>query len=74
MSDEEKGNTTNVKIVNKGVKNQGVGGGIYGLAFLGSLVYYLIHAETFWMGVLGFLKALIWPAILAYGLLGFLKI
>jgi len=45
------------------------GGGIYGLAFLGALIYYIQHAETFWMGVLGFLKALVWPAILVYKLL-----
>lgn len=45
------------------------GGGIYGLAFVGALVYYLQHAETFWQGVLGFLKALVWPAILVYKLL-----
>lgn len=70
---DEKSSTTNVKIVNKGVKNQGVGSGIYGLAFIGSLIYYLMNAETFWMGVLGFLKALVWPAILVYGLLDYLK-
>ncbi len=48
------------------------GGGIYGLAFVGALVYYIQHAETFWMGVLGFLKALVWPAILIYKILEFL--
>ena len=45
------------------------GGGIYGLAFIGALVYYIQHAETFWMGVLGFFKALVWPSILIYKLL-----
>ncbi len=45
------------------------GGGIYGLAFIGALVYYIQHAESFWMGVLGVLKALVWPAILVYKLL-----
>lgn len=48
------------------------GGGIYGLAFLGVLIYYLQHAHTFLEGVLGFLKALVWPAIVAYKLLEFL--
>jgi hypothetical protein len=48
-------------------------GGIYGLAFVGALVYYFQHAETFWLGVLGFFKALIWPAMLIYKLLEFLK-
>jgi hypothetical protein len=41
-------------------------GGIYGLAFIGALIYYIQHAETFWQGVLGFFKALVWPAILVY--------
>ncbi len=45
------------------------GGGIYGLAFLGALVYYLQHTHTFLEGVIGFLKALVWPAILVYKLL-----
>jgi len=45
------------------------GGGIYGLAFLGALIYYIQHAQTFWMGVLGVLEALVWPAILIYKLL-----
>ena len=52
---------------NSGCKT--AGGGIYGLAFLGALIYFLQHAETFWQGVLGFLKALVWPAILIYKLL-----
>lgn len=54
-------------------KNNGVSGGVYGLAFIGAAVYFISHATTFWMGVLGFLKALVWPAILVYKLLEFLK-
>jgi hypothetical protein len=45
------------------------GGGIYGLAFIGSLIYYLQHAETFIEGFFGFLKALVWPAVFAYKIL-----
>ena len=45
------------------------GGGIYGLAFIGALVYYIQHAQTFWQGVLGFLESLVWPAIIVYKLL-----
>jgi hypothetical protein len=48
-------------------------GGVYGLAFIGALIYYLTHAITFWAGVLGFFKALFWPAFLIYQLLEFLK-
>ena len=46
---------------------------IWFLGFLGAVVYYLQHATGFWMGVLGFLKALVWPAMLIYKLLEFLK-
>jgi hypothetical protein len=44
----------------------------YGLGFIGAAVYFIGQATTFWMGVLGFLKALVWPAFLIYGLLKFL--
>lgn len=55
------------------MKNNGVSSGVYGLAFIGALVYYFQHATTLWAGVLGFLKALIWPAVLIYKMLEFLK-
>ncbi|MDZ7846441.1 MAG: hypothetical protein U5L96_06575 [Owenweeksia sp.] len=42
----------------------GATGGIYGLAFIGALVYYISHATGFWMGALGVLKAIVWPAFL----------
>lgn len=41
-------------------------GGFYGLMFVGAAVYYIQQSDTFWMGVLGFLKALVWPAMLIY--------
>jgi len=39
---------------------------VYGLGLIGACVYYFGHATTFWIGVLGFLKALVWPAILVF--------
>lgn len=39
---------------------------VYGLGFIGAAIYYVMQATGFWMGVLGFLKALVWPAILVY--------
>lgn len=56
------------------MKDNGISGGIYGLAFIGALVYFIQQATTFWMGVLGFFKALFWPAVLMYKLLEYLKI
>jgi hypothetical protein len=48
------------------------GGAVYGLGLIGALVYFISTATGFWMGVLGILKSLVWPAFLVYGLLKFL--
>jgi hypothetical protein len=48
---------------------KGAGGAGYGLGFIGAAVYYISTATSFWGGVLGFLKAIVWPAFLVYGLL-----
>ncbi len=53
--------------------SQGVAGGAYGLGFIGALVYFIQHAVSFWGGVLGVLKAIVWPALVVYKLLEFLK-
>ncbi|MFH0873740.1 MAG: hypothetical protein V1846_02760 [Candidatus Komeilibacteria bacterium] len=52
-------------------KGQG-GNAVYGLGFIGAAVYYLSTAATFGAGVIGFLKALVWPAFLVYAALKFL--
>jgi hypothetical protein len=41
-------------------------GTIYGLGFIGAAVYFISNATGFWTGVLGFLKAIVWPAFLVY--------
>jgi len=41
-------------------------GGFYGLAFVGVAIYYIAQADGFWIGVLGLLKAIVWPAFLMY--------
>ncbi len=48
------------------------GGAIYGLGFIGAAIYYISVAAGFWAGVLGVLKALVWPVFLVHGLLKFL--
>ncbi len=47
---------------------------IYGLGFIGALVYNFSVATGFWSGVLGFLKAIVWPALLVYKLMLFLSL
>ena len=45
-------------------------GGVWFLGFLGAVVYYIhTHSGTFWLVLLAFLKALVWPAFLVYHLL-----
>ena len=46
--------------------NSGMFGGFYGLAFVGVAIYYIAQADGFWIGVLGLLKAIVWPAFLMY--------
>ena len=45
-------------------------GSAYILAMIGAAVYYVQHAATFGDGIIGLLKALVWPAFLVYHLLG----
>ena len=47
-------------------------GAIYGLGFLGALVYYIGTASGFWNGAWGFIKALVWPAFLVFEILKYL--
>ncbi|PWB38624.1 MAG: hypothetical protein C3F02_02840 [Parcubacteria group bacterium] len=54
-------------------KGSSVASGAYGLGFIGAAIYFIQHAGDFWLGVLGVLKALVWPAFLVYKLLEFLK-
>lgn len=73
-------NTINVSIKGKGLDigkcgmpgNGGAGNAVYGLGFLGALVYYLSTAPDVWAGLLGVVKAIFWPAFVSYGLLKFL--
>ncbi len=39
---------------------------VYGLGFIGAAVWFISTATNFWMGVIGFLKAIVWPAFLIY--------
>jgi hypothetical protein len=36
------------------------------LGFIGAAIYFISQATGFWMGVLGFLKAMVWPAFLVF--------
>ncbi|RJO58899.1 hypothetical protein C4546_04850 [Candidatus Parcubacteria bacterium] len=48
------------------------GEAVYGLGFIGAVIYYISTATGFWVGVLGILKACVWPAFFVYHALKFL--
>lgn len=45
---------------------------VYFFGFVGAAIYYISTATTFWIGVLGVLKAVIWPVFLVLEALKFL--
>jgi len=80
MSKEEIEKKIDKKIENccsvghKKYHNSRSGGGdmVYCLGFIGAAIFFISQATTFWMGVLGFLKAIIWPIYFVYEALKFL--
>jgi hypothetical protein len=48
------------------VKSNPASNAVYGFGLIGAAIYFISHATSFWMGVLGFLKAIVWPALLVY--------
>jgi len=57
----------------KAVYRNGASEAVYGLGLIGAWIYYIGHAATFWMGVLGVLKGIVWPAMLVYEALKYLN-
>jgi hypothetical protein len=56
----------------RNIHKHGNNNALYGLGFIGAAIYYIMAATTFWGGVLGVLKAIIWPVLVVYELLAFL--
>jgi len=52
--------------------NKGGNGAVYGFGFIGAVIYYISTATGFWAGVLGFFKAIVWPAFLVFEALKYL--
>lgn len=46
--------------------NSNSSGAVYGLGFIGAAIYYIGAATSFLSGVVGFFKAMVWPAFLVY--------
>jgi hypothetical protein len=48
------------------VQQNAPAGAVYGLGFIGAAIYFISTATGFWVGVLGFLKAIVWPVFMVY--------
>ncbi len=55
------------------MKDSHAGSAVYAMGLIGAAVYFIQHAHTFGMGLLGILKAIIWPALLVYKAFELLK-
>jgi hypothetical protein len=62
--------------MNKWKRTEGSSGGgaLYFVGMVGAAIYFLQHAVTFGEGMLGLIKALVWPGILVYRVLELLKV
>jgi hypothetical protein len=55
------------------IRQTGASEAVYGLGLIGAWIYYISHATTFWLGVLGIFKGIVWPAMLVYELMKYLN-
>lgn len=54
-------------------RNASISDSLYGLGFIGALVFYIQHATSFLTALIGIGKSLLWPAFVIYDLLVFLS-
>lgn len=62
---------SNKKVINQ-YYTHGGSNAVYFFGMIGAVVYYIQQASNFGEGLIGVLKALVWPAFLVYELLIFL--
>ncbi len=66
MGDEQAGK----RRAGAGAASKGGAGGVWFLGFIGALCYYLhTHSGTFWLVLVAFMKAVVWPAFVVYHVL-----
>jgi hypothetical protein len=61
-------------MADKHYRGGGAGGAVYGLGFIGALVYFIQSAHSFWDGLYGVFQSIVWPAYLVWGVLHFLRL
>jgi hypothetical protein len=66
IQDSEGFQTFNLTVMSKELQKNAPSNAVYGLGIIGAAVFYIGKAATFWAGVVGILKAMVWPAFLVY--------
>lgn len=56
------------------MQDSGSSGAFYGFGFIGAAIYFISQATSFWIGVLGFLKAVVWPVFFVYEVFKYLGV
>jgi len=56
----------------KNLQNNPQSSAVYAMGFIGAAVYYISTATSFWLGLLGIFKAIVWPAFLVFEVLKFI--
>lgn len=49
-------------------------GAVYGLGFIGSIIYFIQQANGLTEIIVGIIKSIFWPGVLAYELFKFLEL
>lgn len=55
-------------------KEHAGGSAVYGLGFIGALIYFLQHAHGLDGVIIGFVKAIVWPGVFVYKIFEFLHL
>jgi len=58
----------------KEMQGHASGGAVYGMGFIGAAIYFIGTATGFWLGVLGFLKAIVWLVFMVYDLFKYIGV
>lgn len=73
LSMAEKETNDNIKVIHKH-HTSGGGNAVYCLGVVGAAIYFIQQATSFWEGVIGLGKAIIWPAYLVYTALQYFQL
>lgn len=73
MSEENTVETKDCKCRKQSAASHGAQNTVYGMGFIGALIYFVLHTSGFWGIVWAIVKAIFWPAFMVYKILEYFK-